>query len=160
MLTIEWSDLPIFATVIIVALAVLYRYWQAQIQIAIDPDIAVSEGVNAKWQRLIFMLLLAFIHRTRFTCRWFITDGRIIGHPRTGFASYFSLSETNGDGGVCDCSNWCDGGVMVKCCPEHLYRAKHRINHVFAVCCDFLCNESKKDGLMNQSFPSLAALNI
>ena len=32
---------------------------QAQIQIAIDPDMAVSEGVSAKWQRLIFMLLLA-----------------------------------------------------------------------------------------------------
>ena len=44
---------------IILALAVLYKSWQAQIQIAIDPDMAVSEGVNAKWQRLIFMLLLA-----------------------------------------------------------------------------------------------------
>ncbi|MGL6034648.1 MAG: metal ABC transporter permease, partial [Acinetobacter johnsonii] len=46
-------------TVIVVALAVLYKSWQAQIQIAIDPDMAVSEGVSAKWQRLIFMLLLA-----------------------------------------------------------------------------------------------------
>ena len=53
------SDLPVFALVIIVALVVLYKFWQAQIQIAIDPDIAVSEGVNAQWQRLIFMLLLA-----------------------------------------------------------------------------------------------------
>lgn len=44
---------------IILALGVLYKSWQAQIQIAIDPDMAVSEGVNAKWQRLIFMLLLA-----------------------------------------------------------------------------------------------------
>lgn len=59
LLTIEWSDLPTFAAVIIGALAILYKYWQAQIQIAIDPDIAVSEGVDAKWQRLIFMLLLA-----------------------------------------------------------------------------------------------------
>ena len=59
LLTISWADLPVFALVIIVALAVLYKFWQAQIQIAIDPDIAVSEGVNAKWQRLIFMLLLA-----------------------------------------------------------------------------------------------------
>lgn len=59
LLTIEWSDLPIFAVVIAGALAVLYYNWHAQIQIAIDPDIAVSEGVNAKWQRLIFMLLLA-----------------------------------------------------------------------------------------------------
>ena len=59
LLTIEWADLPIFATVILVALVILYKNWQAQIQIAIDPDIAVSEGVNAKWQRLVFMLLLA-----------------------------------------------------------------------------------------------------
>lgn len=59
LLTISWADLPIFAAVIISALAVLHKYWQAQIQIAIDPDIAVSEGINAKWQRLIFMLLLA-----------------------------------------------------------------------------------------------------
>ena len=59
LLTIEWADLPIFATVIIVSLLILYKNWQAQIQIAIDPDIAVSEGVNAKWQRLVFMLLLA-----------------------------------------------------------------------------------------------------
>ena len=59
LLQISWSDLPMFAFVIIAALAVLYKNWQAQIQIAIDPDIAVSEGVNAQWQRLIFMLLLA-----------------------------------------------------------------------------------------------------
>ena len=59
LLTISWADLPVFAAVIIGALAVLHKYWQAQIQIAIDPDIAVSEGINAKWQRLIFMLLLA-----------------------------------------------------------------------------------------------------
>ena len=48
-----------FALVIVVALIVLYKNWQAQIQIAIDPDMAISEGVNAKWQRLVFMLLLA-----------------------------------------------------------------------------------------------------
>ncbi|QQT59244.1 zinc ABC transporter permease subunit ZnuB [Acinetobacter johnsonii] len=59
LLTITWADLPVFATVIVLALAVLYKSWQAQIQIAIDPDMAVSEGVSAKWQRLIFMLLLA-----------------------------------------------------------------------------------------------------
>ena len=59
LLTISWADLPVFALAIIVALVVLYKFWQAQIQIAIDPDIAVSEGVNAQWQRLIFMLLLA-----------------------------------------------------------------------------------------------------
>ncbi len=59
LLTITWADLPVFATVIVVGLAALYKSWQAQIQIAIDPDMAVSEGVSAKWQRLIFMLLLA-----------------------------------------------------------------------------------------------------
>ena len=59
LLTIEWSDLPMFATIIVVALLILYKNWQAQIQIAIDPDIAISEGVNAKWQRLVFMMLLA-----------------------------------------------------------------------------------------------------
>ncbi|WP_180028939.1 zinc ABC transporter permease subunit ZnuB [Acinetobacter sp. YH16032] len=59
LLTISWSDLPTFAVVIVIALSVLYKSWQSQIQIAIDPDIAVSESVNAKWQRLIFMLLLA-----------------------------------------------------------------------------------------------------
>ena len=59
LLTIEWIDLPVFAVIIGIALAILYKNWQAQIQIAIDPDIAVSEGINAKWQRLIFMLLLA-----------------------------------------------------------------------------------------------------
>ncbi len=59
LLTIEWSDLAVFTGVIIAALIVLYRAWTAQIQIAIYPDIAISEGVNAKWQRLIFMLLLA-----------------------------------------------------------------------------------------------------
>lgn len=59
LLTIDWVDLPIFAVVIAFALAILYKNWQAQIQIAIDPDIAISEGVNAKWQRLVFMLLLA-----------------------------------------------------------------------------------------------------
>ena len=59
LLTISWSDLPMFAGVITVALLILYRHWKAQIQIAIDPDIAISEGINTKLQRLIFMLLLA-----------------------------------------------------------------------------------------------------
>ena len=59
LLTISWADLPIFAGVIIFALTVLFKNWKAQIQIAIDPDMAISEGINAKWQRLIFMILLA-----------------------------------------------------------------------------------------------------
>jgi len=59
LLTISWNDLPTFAAVILLALAVLYKSWQAQIRTAIDPDIAASEGIHNQWQRLIFMLLLA-----------------------------------------------------------------------------------------------------
>lgn len=59
LLTIEWADLPVFALVIVFSLLILLKSWKAQVQVAIDPDIAVSEGVNAQWQRLIFMLLLA-----------------------------------------------------------------------------------------------------
>lgn len=59
LLTISWSDLPMFGIVILLSLAILWKSWNAQIQIAIDPDIAVSEGIHAQWQRLIFMLLLA-----------------------------------------------------------------------------------------------------
>ena len=36
LLTISWADLPVFALVIIAALAVLYKFWQGQIQIAIE----------------------------------------------------------------------------------------------------------------------------
>ena len=59
LLQISWADLPMFTIVIVIALGILYKYWKAQVQIAIDPDIAMSEGINAKLQRLIFMLLLA-----------------------------------------------------------------------------------------------------
>lgn len=59
LLNIEWADLPMFALVIVLALLVLLKFWKAQVQVAIDPDIAISEGVNASVQRLIFMLLLA-----------------------------------------------------------------------------------------------------
>lgn len=59
LLTISWSDLPAFGLIIGLSLAVLYKTWSAQIQVAIDPDMAVSEGINAKLQRLVFMLLLA-----------------------------------------------------------------------------------------------------
>ena len=59
LLAISWTDLPAFALIIALSLAVLYKTWSAQIQVAIDPDMAVSEGINAKLQRLVFMLLLA-----------------------------------------------------------------------------------------------------
>ena len=59
LLTIGWSELPIFAGIIILSLGLLWRTWKSQVQIAIDPDIAMSEGINANLQRLVFMLLLA-----------------------------------------------------------------------------------------------------
>jgi zinc transport system permease protein len=44
LLTISWSDLPVFAAIIVVSVGILWKFWSAQIQIAIDPDIAISEG--------------------------------------------------------------------------------------------------------------------
>ncbi|MEB3766832.1 zinc ABC transporter permease subunit ZnuB [Acinetobacter sp. MD2] len=59
LLTISWAELPVFACIVIVSVILLWRSWSAQVRVAIDPDMAISEGVNAKLQRLIFMLLLA-----------------------------------------------------------------------------------------------------
>lgn len=59
LLTISWTELPVFAGIIGLSLLLLYKTWTSQIQIAIDPDIAMSEGINAHVQRLVFMLLLA-----------------------------------------------------------------------------------------------------
>ncbi len=59
LLSVEWSDLPIFMGVILIATLLLKRYWRAQIQWSIEPDIAISEGIHAGRQRLLFMLLLA-----------------------------------------------------------------------------------------------------
>jgi zinc transport system permease protein len=39
--------------------AVLAINWRSQIRLAIDEDIAISEGAKAGWQRLVFMLVLA-----------------------------------------------------------------------------------------------------
>ncbi|MCF8999627.1 zinc ABC transporter permease subunit ZnuB [Acinetobacter nectaris] len=59
LLTISWSELPLFGLIILIAITILRFFWTAQIQIAIDPDIAVSEGISANKQRLVFMVLLA-----------------------------------------------------------------------------------------------------
>ena len=59
LLTISWGELPIFAIIILVSVVMLWRSWTAQLRIAIDPDMAISEGINAQLQRLVFMLLLA-----------------------------------------------------------------------------------------------------
>lgn len=59
LLTVSWSDLPVFAIIIGISVAVLISTWHAQIHCAIDADLAKSEGIHVGWQRLIFMLLLA-----------------------------------------------------------------------------------------------------
>ncbi|MCF9034140.1 zinc ABC transporter permease subunit ZnuB [Acinetobacter nectaris] len=59
LLTISWSELPLFGLIILIAITILRFFWTAQIQIAIDPDIAMSEGISANKQRLVFMVLLA-----------------------------------------------------------------------------------------------------
>lgn len=59
LLTIRWSELPLFLAIILCAVSVLAFFWKSQIHIAIDPDIAASEGIHPKVQHLIFMLLLA-----------------------------------------------------------------------------------------------------
>src|SRR5690606_31356599 len=59
LVTISWTDWPTFGIVMILAVGVLYKRWKARIQTAIDLVRADSDGGNEKWQRLIFMLLLA-----------------------------------------------------------------------------------------------------
>lgn len=59
LLTIQWSELPLFLLVILCAVSVLAFFWTSQLHLAIDPDIAASEGINIKIQHLVFMLLLA-----------------------------------------------------------------------------------------------------
>lgn len=137
LLTITWADLPVFATVIVVALAVLYKSWQAQIQIAIDPDMAVSEGVSAKWQRFDFYVATGFIYHFGASCSGFFTDGCFACHSSTYRSTACPLSKTNGDLGLCDCANWGDSWFMVQRRAEYLYRTQHCFNHVDSVCVDF-----------------------
>lgn len=59
LLSVAWQDLPLFLLVIGLACGLMMWFWRAQLLWAIDPDIAVSEGIHAGRQRLLFMLLLA-----------------------------------------------------------------------------------------------------
>lgn len=59
LLTINWSDLPLFLGLIIICVGVLVSQWKAQIQTAMAEDIAQSEGISIAGQRLIFMIILA-----------------------------------------------------------------------------------------------------
>lgn len=59
LLALEWSDVPALAGVTVAAVAVLAWVWRSQLRLAVDPDMAASEGVHAGRQRLVFMLVLA-----------------------------------------------------------------------------------------------------
>ena len=48
LLSIDWPDLPVFTLIIAVSLAILYRFWQPQIQIAIDGPASSGKSTVAK----------------------------------------------------------------------------------------------------------------
>ncbi len=59
LLALNWSDLPFLLMAMIIGVATLAWNWKAQLRLAIDPDMAASEGVHASAQRFIFIWLLA-----------------------------------------------------------------------------------------------------
>lgn len=98
---------------------------------------AVSEGVSAKWQRLIFMLLLALFTILALRAVGSLLMGallvipaltaRLLAHsPKQMVIWAFVIAQIGGDG-------W----FMVQCRTEYLYRAQHCFNHVDSVCVDF-----------------------
>lgn len=59
LLALSWADLPLLLIATLSGVAVLHFFWRQQVQVAVDADIAVSEGIHVGQQRLIFMLVLA-----------------------------------------------------------------------------------------------------
>ncbi len=59
LLALSWTDLPALLLAIILGVGILAWNWRSQLRLAIDPDMAASEGINPSRQRLIFMLVLA-----------------------------------------------------------------------------------------------------
>jgi zinc transport system permease protein len=59
LLALNWTDLPILLIATIAGVGTLAWNWKFQLRLAIDSDMAASEGVHAGGQRLIFMLILA-----------------------------------------------------------------------------------------------------
>lgn len=59
LLSLDWPDIPGLALAAALGVLVLLINWRKQLQLVTDADIAVSEGVNAGLQRLIFMAVLA-----------------------------------------------------------------------------------------------------
>ena len=132
------------------ALSCLYRSWSAQIQIAIDPDIAMSEGVNANWQRLIFMLLLALIYGT-----WHYVplvsllmgallvipalSARLLAHsPKQMVIWAFILAQFS-----------VTVGLVVKCGAQHCHRFKYCIVYGALFCSNFYRSEVRVHVLHN-----------
>lgn len=59
LLTVTWQSLLPLISAIFVGTAILWKFWAAQLRLAIAEDIAQSEGIHAGWQRLIFMGVLS-----------------------------------------------------------------------------------------------------
>ena len=59
LLALNWTDLPALLLAILLGVGILAWNWRAQLRLAIDPDMAASEGIHSSRQRLIFMLVLA-----------------------------------------------------------------------------------------------------
>ncbi|XID76112.1 metal ABC transporter permease [Alkanindiges sp. WGS2144] len=59
LLSVDWPAIPVLAAATGAGVLVLGYHWHEQVRLVIDPDIALSEGARAGWQRLIFMLVLA-----------------------------------------------------------------------------------------------------
>lgn len=59
LLALSWTDVPALAGATLLGVVVLAVVWRSQLRLAVDPDMASSEGVHSGRQRLIFMLVLA-----------------------------------------------------------------------------------------------------
>ena len=59
LLELDWTDLPLLATSVVVGLALLIYVWPAQIKLATHEALARIQGINPTYQRLFFMGLLA-----------------------------------------------------------------------------------------------------
>ncbi len=115
----------------------MYKNWQAQIQIAIDPDMAVSEGVNAKWQRLVFMLLLALFTVLALRAVGSLLMGALLvipaltarllaNSPKQMVVWAFVIAQIGVSVGL-----WSSAGL------EYLYRPDHCPDHGNFICGDF-----------------------
>ena len=59
LLELDWADLPLIATSVLVGLGLLIYIWPAQIKLATHEALARIQGINPTRQRLFFMGVLA-----------------------------------------------------------------------------------------------------